>query len=209
MKQCLDCAKEGTGPKPLSEFNKDSRAVSGLNSICRAHSSARLRTHYRKSGGKYNEQKKTWRRENPIAARQVEVRKYLRHTYGISEAQYTELFVRQGCSCAICHAPLKSQLDETREFTQRVRISGVACVDHCHQSGQIRGLLCFNCNIILGKAKDREQVLLNAARYLRENVTAQAQSSGPRKSLSEIEPGNRDLDSNVRRGSRRDELSPL
>lgn len=210
MKQCIDCAKEEIGPKPLSEFNKDSRAVSGLNSVCRMHSAARLRKYYRKSGARYNEQKKVWRRENPIAARKLDVRKHIRHMYGLSEVQYTEMFVRQGCSCAICHAPLRSILDETREFTRRIRFSDVACVDHCHETGVVRGLLCFNCNIVLGKTKDSAQILLSAARYLDANRTAQAQPSGPRESLSAIEPAkSRDLESNVRRGSRRDELYPF
>lgn len=209
MKQCIDCVKDEIGPKPLSEFNKDSRAADGHNSVCRAHSAARLRKYYRKSGSKYNEQKKVWRRENRTAARQLDVRKYLRHTYGLSEAQYTEMFVRQGCSCAICGAPLRSQLDETREFTRRVKVSNVAYVDHDHETGVVRGLLCFNCNIILGKAKDSEQVLLRAARYLGESRTAQAQPVAGRESASEIGAGKPGPRVERSRGSRRDELSPF
>lgn len=183
MKQCIDCAKNGIGPKPLSEFNKNSRAASGLHPV--------------------------WRKANPTAARTLDVRKYLRHKYGLSEAQYTQMFVGQGCCCAICRTPLKSQLDTTREFTNRVKISGVAYVDHDHSSGTVRGLLCFSCNIILGKAKDSEKVLLQAARYLRENVTVLIQPTAERKSVSEIAPGNRNRESHVRCGNRREELSPF
>lgn len=209
LKQCIDCAKEGAGPKPLSEFNKDRRAASGLNSVCRVHSAARLRKYYRKSGAKYNEQKKVWRRENPAAARRVEKRAYLRKVYGLSEAEYTAMFLRQGCRCAICRVPLQSQVDDTREFTRRKKVADVAYVDHCHKSDRIRGLLCFSCNIILGKAKDDAKILLQAARYLDESRTAQAQSAAERESASEIGPGNRDPESSARRGSRRESLSPF
>lgn len=188
MKQCRDCKAEGIGLKPPSEFNRNARAADGLAAYCRVHSSARLRDNYRKSGAKYNDQKKVWRRENPIAARLLDVRKKLTHAYGLSELGYTELFVAQGCCCAICRAPLKSQFDQAREFTRRTKVSNVAYVDHCHQTDAVRGLLCFSCNIILGKAKDDEQILLQAVRYLRESATVQAQPSGPRESLSEIEP---------------------
>lgn len=207
MKQCIDCAKEGAGPKPLSEFNKSARHKDGLNSRCRHHSSVRLRHHYKKSGAKYNAQKKIWRRENPQAARLVEVRKDIKAKYGLTEAEYTGLFLRQGCCCAICKAPLRSQFDIRREFTGRRKVSDAAYVDHCHKSDRVRGLLCFNCNILLGKAKDSAKILLSAVGYLRASATRQAQPSGPRESLSEIGPGDRDPESSERRESRREQLS--
>jgi hypothetical protein len=39
-------------------------------------------------------------------------------------------------------------------------------VDHDHITGKIRGLLCHNCNAVLGNAKDNPQILINAAEYL-------------------------------------------
>jgi hypothetical protein len=41
-------------------------------------------------------------------------------------------------------------------------------VDHCHESGLVRGLLCMACNIMLGKAKDNVTTLQNAINYLEE-----------------------------------------
>lgn len=43
------------------------------------------------------------------------------------------------------------------------------CVDHCHTSGKVRGLLCFSCNTLLGNAKDNVEVLKNAIIYLEKN----------------------------------------
>lgn len=55
----------------------------------------------------------------------------LRKKYGISFADYTALLQGQGGVCAICGKPPKA-----------VRL----CVDHCHVTGKVRGLLCRNCN---------------------------------------------------------------
>jgi hypothetical protein len=208
-KQCKRCKDLGIGPKPGSEFNKSTRAKTGLADYCRVHAAEKLRRCYKLSGSKYNEQKKVWRKKNPEAARILDVRKYIRGAYGLSESQYTAMFLAQNGCCGICAQELRSQFDPTREFTARKKVSNVAYVDHDHATNFVRGLLCFSCNIILGKAKDDEKILLKAVGYLRASATQQAQPVAGRESASEIEPGNRDLDSNVSRGSRRDELSPF
>lgn len=42
-------------------------------------------------------------------------------------------------------------------------------IDHCHTTGKVRGLLCRECNIMLGTARDNEEILANAIEYLRES----------------------------------------
>lgn len=130
----------------------------------------------------------------------------LKAEYGLTEQQYWYMWVSQSGRCAICPNEIVSRLDVSRP----IGVSGVtAHVDHCHSTNAIRGLLCSNCNTGLGKFRDDAQLLLNAAGYLRASAPQQAQPVAGRESVSEIEPGNRDLDSNVRRGNRRDELSPF
>lgn len=47
--------------------------------------------------------------------------------------------------------------------------SGKFCIDHCHKSGKIRGLLCNTCNMAIGKLKDNIEILTRAIKYIQED----------------------------------------
>ena len=71
--------------------------------------------------------------------------------YGITLEDYdTMLEVQNGC-CAIC------KTDD---------VKGRFAIDHCHTTGKVRGLLCFDCNTGIGKLKDDPSLLLSAYEYL-------------------------------------------
>lgn len=82
---------------------------------------------------------------------------HLRSTFGISLAEYTQMAIVQNGKCAICLG------DETHMRGGKVK---ALAVDHDHESGKIRGLLCSECNTMLGKAKDSRDTLLAAVKYL-------------------------------------------
>lgn len=72
--------------------------------------------------------------------------------YGISERQYKLLMTEQDGLCAICSMPF----EEVKPG-----------VDHNHETGEVRGLLCSNCNTGIGMFKDDPYILNEAANYLR------------------------------------------
>ena len=74
-------------------------------------------------------------------------------TYGITEEQYFFLLEIQNHSCAICKKPHNEMVREIH-------------IDHCHNSGKIRGLLCNDCNNGLGKLKDSVNLINKAIHYL-------------------------------------------
>lgn len=76
--------------------------------------------------------------------------------YGITVRDYDYRLAIQNHTCAICFAPHRPDLHRGR-----------LVVDHDHKGGRVRGLLCDDCNKVLGFAKDRSDVLERAAVYLR------------------------------------------
>ncbi len=82
--------------------------------------------------------------------------------YGLTIEAYNSLLAKQGGRCAICH--------EFETATNQYGIKSLA-VDHDHATGQVRGLLCSNCNQLIGRAKDNLGVLESAANYIRTNRT--------------------------------------
>lgn len=75
------------------------------------------------------------------------------NTYNLSEGEYESLLVRSGGLCEIC---------QEKEFEH---------IDHCHTTGDVRGLLCQQCNHGLGNFQDRVAVLNRASEYLSKKVT--------------------------------------
>lgn len=72
-----------------------------------------------------------------------------KYEYGITDAQYDAMMLDQDGRCAICYA------DDCR-----------LCIDHCHASGRIRGLLCDKCNHAIGLLKEKLSSIYRAASYL-------------------------------------------
>ena len=63
------------------------------------------------------------------------------------------------------------EVDPTEiEFWQhrKGRSTSKAVIDHCHNTGKVRGILCHNCNVSLGLIKDNTQILLNMISYLKD-----------------------------------------
>ena len=78
----------------------------------------------------------------------------LKQKHGITLDEYNQMFAEQQGCCVICN---KHQ----SEFNQALH------VDHNHETGKIRGLLCVNCNTGLGRFMDSQALLHKALAYLR------------------------------------------
>jgi len=78
--------------------------------------------------------------------------------YGVSKHQYEEMLINQNRKCKICG------LDELEN------LSNCLYIDHCHSTNRVRGLLCYNCNTLLGLARDNIDILKNSIKYLEDSV---------------------------------------
>jgi len=80
--------------------------------------------------------------------------RHLQNTYGISLDDKRQMIIDQGCKCKICPRSLsKDDLSKSH-------------VDHCHETGYIRGVLCHNCNRGIGYLKHNPEILVSATQYL-------------------------------------------
>lgn len=94
---------------------------------------------------KYQEQQKS------KCKKDIRIRK--RWTYGLKEEEFDKLYAQQTGKCVGCRLEFKDDIN----------------VDHNHQTGKIRGLLCSNCNSGLGMFKDDYKLLQKAIEYLKEH----------------------------------------
>ena len=90
----------------------------------------------------------------------------LKSKYGITKDQYMALLEAQNYKCKICGLTSATQAAKSG----RKRVPTALVVDHCHETGRIRGLLCSNCNSMLGMARDNPVTLLRAIQYLKGNL---------------------------------------
>lgn len=84
----------------------------------------------------------------------------LRRRYGIEVADYDRLREEQKGCCAICGR--SDPIGRVSEWTQDYWLA----VDHDHETGEVRGLLCTTCNSGLGQFYDDPELLRKAIAYL-------------------------------------------
>lgn len=155
--RCKSCSKEATAryraahPERVKEATKLRRAAN------RDKYNAQAREYNAKPESKARV--KAWNEANrdrfPAYNAQSRTRKYwdrMEATYGINRRAYEQFWSDQNGRCPICG----TSLDETHIH-----------IDHCHVSGQVRGLLCVSCNLGLGQFKESQHILARAATYLR------------------------------------------
>ncbi len=161
MKTCNVCGET----KPLEDFYANKGSRGGRRADCKACNNAQRRERYRADPRAHVERAVRWQRENPerhkakqreyaeSGKKKVADRKsHLKRKYGLTVEQYDEMLEAQGGGCAICG---------------RLPRGDIALhVDHDHETGVIRGLLCFTCNNALGDLEDDPERLYKAATYL-------------------------------------------
>lgn len=163
---CTACG----GTKPICDFP----ASKGHRSQCKACRSRATVEYQRNNREAYRARQKRWRAANPEATRsyvrtykacldpekkQAKLERgkdrYIERKYGLTRAQWNALYAAQDGVCALCRIP-----GRTGRHSKLV-------VDHCHETGRIRGLLCGPCNVALGIFGDTEAALKRVFDYVR------------------------------------------
>ena len=87
----------------------------------------------------------------------VKWKSFIQRTYGITAEEYYDMLAAQDNKCAIC---------ESEEVNSSRVSSGKLFIDHCHDTGKVRGLLCSKCNHSIGLLNDDVDLLRKAIDYL-------------------------------------------
>jgi hypothetical protein len=158
VKRCNKCGEV----KPLAEFYDEKSGRDGKRPECKPCNLAARRRWYQANRAKaiahvvkwqqdnrerYNASQRAYKRKNADKERES----HLRRKFGLTQAEYEERLAEQDGGCAVCgDRPRKTSLH----------------VDHDHDTGEIRGLLCMRCNNALGLFREQTQLLENALRYV-------------------------------------------
>lgn len=126
--------------KPISSFVRNKQSKDGYRIVCKECDAPRLRAWRQGRGKEYIKRK----------ARAD----YVKRTYGLSVQEYAEMLNSCNRKCQICGG------DESNSAF------GTLYIDHCHQTGEIRGILCSFCNTGLGQFRDNPIFLKKAILYL-------------------------------------------
>lgn len=178
-KICCNCKKE----KSVYYFSKDKKSNDKLSYRCKDCNIRCLKIYYQENKEQVlNQQKEYYQsvkdtkkykncsknyyqshKENikmyPSSNPEQKKDRYLQRLYGITLEQYRQMLNNQNGVCAICNQP------ETT-INKRGNCVQYLAVDHNHQTGKVRGLLCRKCNRILGDAKENIEIFNSATNYL-------------------------------------------
>lgn len=137
-KQCTSCEEI----KAITLFYKNNRRKDGYDTRCKQCA---------------DDYKKSWietKANNYVQLKAQNSRLIKR--YGITSEQYQSLLEKQDYRCAICGNTPEQSRGNTNKLS----------VDHCHNTGKVRGLLCQKCNTGLGLLGDTKEDLQKALNYL-------------------------------------------
>ena len=137
-KWCFKCKTV----KSIEDFHKNERSYCGLQGYC-------------KECGRQTSA--TYRSKNVVKTRRYSLKGRLAKRYEMTTEEYDRRLADQNHACAICQQP---------ETTTHKGVPRLLAVDHDHQTGIIRGLLCNNCNRGLGLFGDKVSLLEHAIQYL-------------------------------------------
>lgn len=133
----------------ITNFSRNHRSKDGLNGKCRKCNYAVSRSwksaHPEKRHESYRRRRLTY------------VNRFMKRQYGITLVDYFRMLREQHGLCICCWSPSSTEKDFS------------LVVDHCHDTGRVRGLICNSCNLAIGHLANSPERADSLAEYLRSN----------------------------------------
>lgn len=160
QKLCFKCNES----KNIDLFYSEPRNTDGKMGSCKKCILETSRNNYSKTSKLRNQQSAAWAQahrktvSNYVIKHRLKfkdryVDSRLKYMYGITSEDYTRILVEQKGLCAICNSICNTGKQ--------------LCVDHNHETGKVRGLLCRSCNSAIGLLKENTGTLLSAIKYIK------------------------------------------
>jgi hypothetical protein len=139
--------------KPIDQFRTRPRKTTATRprSTCTECEAAKTAAYRQANPDKVGEAKRKWERNNPDAVARIQLRAKAR-TLGLDPEMIVAHFESHSGLCDLCSRP-------------PVAYSNLS-IDHCHTTGEFRGLLCSPCNLALGLLRDDAELMRRAADYV-------------------------------------------
>lgn len=144
MKKCYRCKEI----KPLDDFGANRSTHDGYQGYCKGCAVATVTASRHKDPTSHRQANQNWRQKNITHHADINAK----WKYGVPHGTYDKMFLEQSGVCAICKLPSHNG--------HRLHI------DHCHDTGKVRDLLCTSCNNGIGRFRHKKELLLEAAAYL-------------------------------------------
>ena len=149
-KQCSQCGE--TKPATVQHFGYSKKYKGNLRGQCRV---------CRRENGKKRDPQKRHEEFRKIYYKDLSLSRnkgrasHFKKKYGLTVKAYENMFIEQQFKCAICGI----HQSDTRKFH----------VDHNHETGKVRKLLCPSCNWMIGNCRENTEILSAGIKYLEEN----------------------------------------
>lgn len=131
--------------KPEEDFYTSNTSKRGRQSKCISCDKERMRLYWRNNPEYRRKALLRVKNRTPNQVKDI----CLKYSYGTSLLEFESLKEKQNNTCAICFLVVP-MLD----------------VDHCHDAGTVRGLLCRSCNLAIGQFKHNTTIMKSAISYL-------------------------------------------
>lgn len=150
IKNCSSCNSEYKPTSPTQKHCKD----------CKAEAKKLATKKWaKKNPDKIRETGYKWAQDNIDKRKGYNFRRsgYMFNGKEFTISDYTDFLTKQNNKCAGCKVDFDTIPNKD------------ICVDHCHTSQEVRGILCRYCNLSLGNARDSEETLASLILYIRES----------------------------------------
>lgn len=159
-KQCPRC--DGVFPATEEFFRKRGTYRRGFKSYCKLCENTYSREYQQKDKERICDRVLSWyhkqKKERPEFVKKKSLEHTLKSKYDMTLKQYDEMLKGQNGVCAVCKNP-ETNINRYGDVN---RLS----VDHNHKTGEIRGLLCNNCNLLLGRIEHTPELVIKLQAYL-------------------------------------------